>query len=198
MAIHLESQPLQAHQKPVARHDEVWGGTTIVPPMPNNEHQTLAFRMGMPLGEVIVVPNLGTVQLGANISDRAQDWTKNYRCPDVIVYLNTNPAINHGTHWEGGPDFLVEILSPGDRALQKLPFYASINTREVLIIDRDPWQLSLYQLQQQQLQLVGVSDVATSQLLISSVLPLSFQLIQGTARPTIMITHTQSQQQWQA
>ena len=160
MSIQVKPQPKQTEPYRDDRWDEVWDGELLMSPSPNDPHQELQANFLYALMDTVTIPNLGRVRAGGNVSDRAQNWTKNYRCPDVIVYLNTNPAINHGTHWEGGPDFLVEILSPGDRALQKLPFYASINTREVLIIDRDPWQLSLYQLQQQQLILIGESDTS--------------------------------------
>jgi len=46
----------------------------------------------------------------------------------------------------GGPDFAVEILNPGDRTPEKLPFYASVNVRELLVVDRDPWSLELFRL----------------------------------------------------
>ena len=38
----------------------------------------------------------------------------------------------------------MEIVSKGDRTLEKLDFYAAVDTKELLVIDRDPWQLSLY------------------------------------------------------
>ena len=37
----------------------------------------------------------------------------------------------------GGPDFLVEVASPGDRSLDKLAFYEGIGVRELLMVDRD-------------------------------------------------------------
>ena len=57
---------------------------------------------------------------GCNVSDRPKRWKKNYRCPDVAVFLPGNPAEDRETHWFGGPDFAVEILSPYDRSREKL------------------------------------------------------------------------------
>ncbi len=51
---------------------------------------------------------------------------KIYRVTDMLVVLPGNPIQNLDTHFVGGPDFLVEVLSPGDQALEKLPFYAVI------------------------------------------------------------------------
>jgi Uma2 family endonuclease len=128
----------------VDRWDEVWEGTYIVMPLPSNQHQELVGDICHALKEVIRSAGLGRVFPGCNVSDRARNWTYNFRCPDVAAFLNTNPAIDHGTHWEGGPDLAVEIVSPDDRSHEKLDFYAAIGTRELLILDRDPWRLELY------------------------------------------------------
>ena len=123
---------------------------------------------------------------------------ENFRGPDVVLYLPGNPAINYGTHWLGGPDFLVEIISPGDLAWDKLEFYAKVNTREVMIVDREPWALELYQLRGGKLELAGRSDLASPAVLASSVVPLTFQLRAATPRPTIHLTQTETGQTWTA
>jgi Uma2 family endonuclease len=133
-----------------------------------------------------------------NVTDRHPDGMENHRCPDVVLYLSANPATNYGTHWLGGPDFLVEIISEGDLAWDKLPFYAKVNTREVLIVDRDPWALELYRLAAGVLQPAGRSDLANPSVLASGVLPLTFQLQAGTPRPAIHIAHTATGQMWTA
>ena len=198
MSIRVKPQPATKQTYRDDRYDEVWQGITVMSPMANLEHMSIINAIGVCLNFTVNKLAGDFVHPGCNVSDRNLGWEKNYCVPDIAVILANGNAIHRGTHWEGGPDFLVEILSPGDRALQKLPFYASINTREVLIIDRDPWQLSLYQLQQQQLILIGESEPVSSQIINSSVLPLTFQLISGATRPTIVIVHTQTQQQWQA
>ena len=114
----------------------------------------------------------------------------------MVVYLQGNPATNHGTHWVGGPDFLIEIAFPNDRCRDKLSFYASINTHEVLIVDRDQWQLELYRLQGGAIVLVGTSDLTGQANLVSSVMPVSFRLIPGVSRPQIEVTQTATGQAW--
>lgn len=126
------------------RYDEVWEGVYMMSPMANNEHQALATALVIALGTVIDWKGLGRTLAGANVSDRQENWTHNYRVPDVLVFLNDSSAVDCGTHWFGGPDFVVEIVSPGDRTLEKLDFYAAVGTRELLVVDRDPWQLTLY------------------------------------------------------
>ncbi len=107
-----------------------------------------------------------------------------------------DPANNCHSHYCGGPDFLLEICTKDDRSRDKLPFYASVNTREVLIIDRDPWALELYQLQNGQLVKVGESSLAQPNVLTSSVLPVAFRLIPGENRPGIEVTQAGTGQTW--
>ena len=141
---------------------------------------------------------IGKARAGVNVTDRHADWMDNFRGPDVVLYLPENPAINYGSHWQGGPDFLVEIISPGDLAWDKLEFYAKVGTREVLIVDRDPWALELYHLQDGVLELVGQSNLANPAVLASRVLPLTFQLREASPRPLIHIAHTSDGRTWTA
>ena len=63
------------------RFDEVWEGTYMMAPAPNNEHQGVVNGLTAILQDVIGWPKLGSVFPGVNISDRAQDWQDNFRCP---------------------------------------------------------------------------------------------------------------------
>jgi Uma2 family endonuclease len=179
------------------RYDEVWEGVLVVAPSPNTEHQSIVMKFGS-IFLSVVNPLVDTVLPGTNVSDRDADWLSNYREPDIAAYLSTNPAKDSGTHWVGGPDIAVEIVSPGEDPHDKLDFYAKVNTREVLIVDRDPWKLELYQLQGGKLILIGESEVANASVLTSGVLPLTFQLQAGTPRPPINLTHTKTKQTWTA
>lgn len=178
--------------------NEVWDGVLVMPTLPNDEHQDIQNSLQFVLTEIYGRAGLGKVRGGVNVTDRHPDWMENFRGPDVVLYLPGNPATNYGTHWLGGPDFLVEIISPGDLAWDKLDFYAKVNTREVLFVDRDPWQLELYQLRAGKLQPAGRSDLANPAVLASGLLPLTFQLQPGTPRPIIHITHTVTGQKWKA
>jgi Uma2 family endonuclease len=178
--------------------DEVWEGVLVVPPLANNEHQRIVMDLCYAFASVVNRSARNHVLPGANVSDRDAGWKENYREPDVVVYLATNPAKDSNTHWVGGPDVAVEITSPGEDPRLKLDFYAKINTRELLIVDRYPWAVELYQLQSGKLVSVGKSDLTTPTVLTSGALPLTFQLQTGTLRPTIHIIHTVSGQTWTA
>ena len=141
-------------------------------------------------------PGLGKVRAGVNVSDREHDWGKNFRCPDVVVYLNDTKAVNHNTFWYGGPDFAVEIVSPGDRSREKLDFYAKVGTRELLIVDRKPWALELYRLQDETLTRVGKSTLTKRDWLASEVVPLKFRLVAGKSRPEIEAVHGTTRKKW--
>ncbi|HEV3440012.1 MAG TPA: Uma2 family endonuclease [Gemmata sp.] len=180
----------------VNRYDEVWEGVLVVAPLPNNDHQVIVSKLNSAFSNVIDWDQGSQVVPGTNVSDRDAEWLSNYREPDIAVYLATNPAKNSGTHWVGGPDLAVEIVSPGEDPHDKLDFYAKVNTREVLIVDRSPWMLELYQLQGGKLILAGKSEVANAAVLASGVLPIAFQLQAGTPRPTILLTHSGTKQTW--
>ena len=178
------------------RYLETWDGVDVMSPLPNDDHQGFIGRMMMVLGITIEEPGLGLVRPGVNVTDRHQDWKSNYRCPDVVVYLNSNSAINYGTHWLGGPDFLAEIISPGEDRIAKVPFYTSINTGEILIVDRDPWQLELLRIQNQQAHSVGISTLVHPQILSATSIGFTFQLIGQMPRPNIEMIHVASGQRW--
>lgn len=179
-----------------SQHDEVWDGVTIVAPLANDEHQGLVGLLTGIFADTIYWPGLGQVRPGINLSDRARGWTHNYREPDVAVILNGSAAVNHGTHWQGAVDFLVEIVSPDDRSRDKLPFYASLGVREVLIVDRNPWSLELYRLDNGSLEEVGRSTPDDPIALRSAVLPLTFQFLPRGPRPGILIARPADGRTW--
>lgn len=162
------------------KYDEVWDGVYVMPPLANNEHQRIVMDCCFILSEVLG-PS-ATVLPGANVSDRVDDWKQNYRCPDVVVVLDGGRAIDRDTHWQGGPDFLIEVMSPGDDTLEKLPFYAAIGVREVLVVERDTRETQLYRLVRK--KLVPVEPM------VSDVVPLSFSRVEPKAGPRLEVRRT--------
>ncbi len=175
------------------KFDEVWNGVYVMSPLANDEHQDIAGSLYALFRETVQEPGLGIARPGINVSDRRQDWRQNFRCPDAAVFLNGTSAINCDAHWFGGPDFAVEVASPGERVTKKLGFYAAVGTRESLILNRSRWKLSLYRLIDGELRLDGESSVADGNWLSSNVLPLSFRLIDGIKRPRIEVRHADGQ-----
>src|SRR2546423_736935 len=157
------------------RYDEVWDGTYVMPSMPSLEHQELVSDLDTVFDEVVKRPGLGKVYPGVNVSDRASDWKKNYRVPDLVVVLKNGRAVSHRTHVQGGPDFLVEIESPGDDTEEKVPFYGKIGVRELLILHRDKRTLRLLRQEGEELVLVKPSPLEGKEWLGSAGLPLAFR-----------------------
>ena len=188
----------QRRARGIDRKDEVWEGVYFVSPEANNEHHDVTGLLYFALQASVGFTGLGRVLHGGNVSDRPVKWTKNYRCPDVLVFFNGTKAIDKGTHWFGGPDFAVEVISPYDRSRQKFDFYANVGVKELLLVDRKPWALELYRLQDGVLVLVGKSDLNQPNVLLSEVVPISFQLAAGDPRPSIEMFHADGVQRWSA
>ena len=165
-------------------------------PLANNEHQNLQTRLAAAIQYAVGWNEPVHVDAGANVSDREEEWTHNYRIPGVVVVFPGGAAKDCGTHWSGGPDFCAEVASPGDRSRDKLDFYAGIGVRELLLIDRDPWALELYRLSGGQFRLVGRSDLIKQDVLASAVVPTSFRLVPASPRPRIEVAHRDGVQRW--
>ena len=178
------------------RWTEVWEGVTVMSPLANNEHQNLVIALGSVFWAVVESPGLGLTHSGVNLSDRTPNWVENYRNPDVTVYLNGNPAVDHGTHYVGGPDFAVEVVSPGENPTAKFAFYAAVGTRELLIVYRDPWKLELFALEGGVLTLAGSSTLSSPAVCTSVALGLTLRLVEGTRRPRIAVTQPSTGHTW--
>ncbi len=174
------------------RYDEVWDGIYVMSPLANFEHQSLATRLASAFIQALPKGANKRILAGANVSDRAEDWTKNYRVPDVVVYLPENPAIFHEAFAQGGPDFAVEVISKGDRSRKKFDFYAKVGVREFLLVDRFPWRLELYRNTGAGWIDAGSLALGDSERIVSEVLPLSFRLVESVSGsgPEIEMTHS--------
>jgi len=160
------------------RYDEVWNGVYVVSPLANVEHQDLVMALSGAIMMAWDLKGLGRTQPGANVSDRRTGWTSNYRIPDVLCFSSKSPALDCDTHWCGGPEFAIEITSRGDRMIEKLDFYALVGTQEVLVLDRNPWKLSLYRVEDdgKSMSEFAVSDPTSTGWVQSRIVPVRFRL----------------------
>lgn len=207
-----DAETLRERQRTGAdRFDEVWEGVYFMSPIADLEHQDLGADLVTILRICIDWTGQGKTYGGVNVSNRRRNWRQNYRCPDVAVFLNGTTAVAYKAYWFGGPDFGVEIVSEDDRTFEKIPFYEKVRTRELLVIERDPWALRLYRLEDDSLQLIGTSTSESPEMLRSEVVPLSFQLQFSMGRsargeqagakaesdlPEILVTHHDGRQSW--
>lgn len=193
-------QRLQAERAATGadRYDEVWEGTYMMAPMPNDEHQQLVSRFVAIFQDVLDWAGRADVRPGVNVSDRIEQWQSNFRVPDVAVFFKEGIAENRGAFWRGGPDFAVEITCPEDQTRSKLPFYESVSVRELLVVERQPWSLELFRLDGGRFVVAGRSDLDRPDMLHSAVIPFTFRLVAGDERPRIEVTHLESGKRWLA
>ncbi len=176
------------------KYDEVWDGVYVMHAYPGDEHQDIVGGLQHALREAIQVSGLGRVRPGVNIAADPSDWKRDYRCPDVVVFLNNTLAKCYDTFWTGG-DFVVEVVSPGDESRNKIQFYSRVGVQELLIIDRDPWSLELFRSEKG--MLVSVERVVTGEPAFESrSLSLSFGLVDDAERPFVIVTRPGDGMSW--
>jgi Uma2 family endonuclease len=130
----------------MSQRDEVWDGVLHMSPEPDCEHQDFEGSLEAWLRQNWGRPRRAKVYHRINLSPPGADsnWIHNFRIPDLVLLTRARYSINHRTHFEGGPEVVVEIRSPDDESEDKLPFYARLGILEVWIIDRDTKEVDLY------------------------------------------------------
>ena len=138
-----------AHRRSLGldRWDEMWDGVLHMTPAPSLEHQRILDEM-----IVFLQPHLRTTGRGRLVSSVNVFGTgDNYRIPDLTFIAAGRQHVLHEEGIRGGgPDAVIEIRSPEDETYEKLPFYAAIGTREVVVVDRDTKRPEIYRLAGQQ------------------------------------------------
>jgi Uma2 family endonuclease len=116
--------------------DEMWEGVLHMTPSADREHQDIEGALEAWLRQYWAGPNGCRVYHQINVSEPGT-WPNNFRIPDLVLLTPARFNIDHNKYFDGGPDAVVEIHSPGDESYEKLDFYAKIGVREVWIINRD-------------------------------------------------------------
>jgi uncharacterized protein YaiE (UPF0345 family) len=127
------------------RWDEMWAGVLHMAPSPNRDHQDFELALAMWLRLYWAMPRGCRVYHQINVSEPGT-WPNNYRIPDLVLLTPERFRIDCNEYFDGGPDAIVEIHSPGDEAYEKFPFYAAVGVRKVMVIDRDTKEPELYEL----------------------------------------------------
>jgi Uma2 family endonuclease len=118
------------------RWDEMWEGELHMPPAPNRMHQDLELSLGAWLRQHWAKPRGCKVYPPINLALPGR-WPQDYRIPDLVLLEPDRFEIDRDEYFDGPPTALIEIRSPGDETLDKLPFYAKLGVPEVWVIDRD-------------------------------------------------------------
>lgn len=125
--------------------DEMWERVLHMVPSPNREHQDFEFSLELWLRRYWAEPNGCRVYHQINVSQPGT-WANNYRIPDLVLLTPERFDIDCNTYFDGGPDAVIEIHSPGDEAYEKFDFYANLSVREVWVIHRDTRRPEVYKL----------------------------------------------------
>lgn len=148
-AVVLEVSPAElAHRKLTGadRHDEMWEGVLHIAPVPSREHQRILDELIVFLLPLLKRTQRGMLRSGINVFDE-ESPKENYRIPDLtFVAFGRDSVLAEDGIRGGGPEAVVEIRSPGDESYEKLPFFAGLGVREVLVIDRDTRRPELFRL----------------------------------------------------
>ena len=110
------------------RYDEWWEGVYRIVTGPSRDHQRLLMAIAN-LIQTRLTGDVLEVLPGINIGLDKDDM----RVPDIAVLPIDTPLTSPG--FESTADLIVEILSPGERAGEKLPFYARWGVSEYLEVD---------------------------------------------------------------
>jgi Uma2 family endonuclease len=110
------------------RHDEWWEGVYRIVTNPSPEHQRLVYALSKLLESRLLEPDAEVIP-GVNIGSDKEDA----RVPDVAIVRFGTPRTS--TAFLATALLVVEILSPGERPGEKLPFYARWNVHEYVEID---------------------------------------------------------------
>jgi len=112
------------HRLGLDHHDEVWNGVYHVTPAPNAPHSLTGGQLAMLLGEAARAKGL-YVGLEFNLGVE-----NDHRIPDLGIHRERPTGA-----WLPTAALVVEILPPGDRSWDKLPYYAAHDVGEVLLVD---------------------------------------------------------------
>ncbi len=118
--------------------DEMWEGVLHMPPAPNLFHQELQWELETWLRSFWARPAGNRVFHDANLASPG-GWPDDYRVPDLVLLLPESECfdVKRRAYLEGAATAVIEIRSPGDETMEKLPFYARTGVAEVWIIDGD-------------------------------------------------------------
>jgi Uma2 family endonuclease len=110
--------------------DEMWDGVLHVNRVAGTAHAHLLTELAIVLDAEATARGLHAIWAVGffDPADPAGQW----RVPDVVVARQEHVR-EHGV--EGPAELVVEVLWPDDESVAKLPFYARMGVRQVLIVD---------------------------------------------------------------
>jgi Uma2 family endonuclease len=138
VVVHVREEDLaDRRSKGLDRWDEMWEGVLHMTPAPSVEHQRILDRIIEFVGPRVRESSRGTLVSGINVFRDASP-TPDYRIPDLtFVAAGREHVLRDDGVGGDGPDAVIEIRSPEDETYEKLPFYAALGVKEVIVCHRD-------------------------------------------------------------
>jgi Uma2 family endonuclease len=147
--------------------DEMWDGVLHMVPPAGGPHQRVGTRLVMMVGPVAerrgLVPHVETGLF------RASD---DYRVPDQL-YCRPEHLSDRGVE---GADLVVEVRSDRDETYDKIPWYAQMGVKEMLVVHPHDRRVELFRALGG--QLIPVQSGAGGEL-VSEVLAATFRTVDG-------------------
>jgi Uma2 family endonuclease len=128
----------QRREAGLDKADEMWEGVLHMVPPPGGRHQRFSTRLLLVLAPLAVEVGLEPLQDATGLYAADDDW----RVPDQ-QYVRPEHLSDRGTE---GAELVVEVRSPGDEAMDKLPWYAAVGVHEVLLVDPVTYRADLHRL----------------------------------------------------
>jgi Uma2 family endonuclease len=129
----------ERRRKGLDHRDEVWEGVLHMVPQPSEWHQGFGGELFLALAPVVKAKGLvARYEISVH---RPGAVDRDYRTPDLLV-CRPSQLTKRGVI--GRCEVVIEILSPGDETYDKIPFYAAVGVRELLVFDPDARTVELY------------------------------------------------------
>lgn len=121
---------------PEDRRVEVFDGIVYDMSSPSQEHQTISMELSTVLNTYIKEKKGPCRVFHAPFDVKLNDQPLTIVQPDLMVICDKNKL--DGNRCNGAPDFIIEIVSPGNPAddyIRKLYYYKNAGVREYWIVD---------------------------------------------------------------
>src|SRR6266487_5142692 len=147
VVLHVPDEELiERHRRGADHFDEMWDGLLHMAPAPAYEHQRIVSAIDRFLGPLCERTARGVLAPGINVFNEASG-SQDYRIPDLtFVAAGRRDIIAPDGIRGGGPDAVIEIRTPEDETYDKLPFFARLGVREVVVVQRDTKGIEIYRL----------------------------------------------------
>jgi Uma2 family endonuclease len=141
-----DEELIERHRRGADRFDEMWDGVLHMAPAPAYEHQRTVSAVHLFLAPLCERRGRGVLAIGINVFNETSG-TPDYRIPDFTFIASGREGLlaRDGVRG-GGPDAVIEIRSPDDESYDKLPFFARLGVREVIVVDRETKRPELFRL----------------------------------------------------